>query len=1074
MLQTKPLAEPTFVGREQELSDLNQALDDALAGKGETVFISGEAGSGKTRLTNEFTNLVKSKGIELLFGWCLSSADIPFFPFIEAFNSYIQNSEEKNASISSLSPHLKLISWLRENGQNEKKESLSPQIWRDQIFAAVTKELLYMTTAKPIVLILEDLHWADTASLALLHYISRALASERILVLANFRNEELSNDTTGYPHPLKETLRLMNREGLFKEIRIPKLTLENVGRIAESMLGDPIEPKLIQRLSEESKGNPLFIVESVRMLNENGSLTKNKNQWQLTGTKTGIPFRVKEIILRRVEALKTDQRRILDVASVIGDKFDSDLIGKVLNQDSLTVLESLNNVLHSKSLVRVQENCFTFDHAMSREVLYEEISSPLKQGYHERIAEHMESQQNKKKFSASELAYHYVKATNVQKSIEYSMEAGREALERYSNAEAIKYFNWILQNVLDNPGNSKERQDAMLGLGDAYHANNMFKDAINTFENLATISLGHVRQQALSKAMDAAFSRGDFNKVFQLVIIAEEYDGLDRLEKAHILHYKGAAINNLRGLAKEGQKLCEESLKIFEEEYALSNAAWMMFAVADFASAFGELEKAVALSLRSITLFDELGDLRSKMEAYNEAGRVFQNCGLYPEAQKMFQSVIKIEQETKMGNHIMIAKADSYLSLYFEGKGEVANAIKLNLEALENSKKADSQLLLVRIYANLVRQYVKQNDLALAEEYFGKLTNIMTSISKVSSAFIYALAQAALFVGKNQVTQSIKIFDQYLPMFRTKITNPTLQILPLTEYAWILNKAGHFEEEKKILHSIAELAMNCDLTFKNGNVQTYVLTPSEISTKEPLKARIEIVNTSRAKCSLTNLQLSIPSDIEVLDFPNDRVGKCIINFKQEILEPFSVKVLTLRLQPTVAGIFKLTYEVKYLNDLGETKMCKSEPINITVSSPDHKNLPTESTNSVTVNENQLASKPSNEPEKFHFEIQAAEKTFNFLITAFIEDYMRRRLAPEKAGWRTLMEVVTHEKIPKSSMYGYEKRKGKALIELEKRGLVEFRFFPGERGRGGRIQRVRVCYDKEIIKRQIDNRIIGKE
>ena len=307
---------------------------------------------------------------------------------------------------------------------------------------------------------------AETATYTqtiLLHYISRALASERILVLANFRNEELSNDSTGYPHPLKETLRLMNREGIFKEISIPKLTLENVGGIAQSMLGDPIEPQLIQRLSEESNGNPLFVVESIRMLSENGSLTKNQNQWQLIGTKTGIPFRVKEIILRRVEALKNDQRRILDVASVIGDKFDADLIGKVLNQDSLTVLESLNNILHSKSLVQVRENCFTFDHAMSREVLYEEISSPLKQGYHERIAEHMENQQTPKKFSANELVYHYVKAANFPKSIKYNMAAGREDLARYSNAEAIKHFNWILENAPDNPNNSKERQEAMFG-----------------------------------------------------------------------------------------------------------------------------------------------------------------------------------------------------------------------------------------------------------------------------------------------------------------------------------------------------------------------------------------------------------------------------------------------------------------------------------------------------------------------------------------------------------------------------------------------------------------------------------
>ena len=127
------------------------------------------------------------------------------------------------------------------------------------------------------------------------------------------------------------------------------------------------------------------------MLFEHGCLVQEKNQWCISTDKLDIPIKVKDIILRRVSSLKSDQRRVLDIASVIGDMFDPDLLGAVLNQDSLQVLETLNMISQSNSLVSCEKNSFKFDHAKSREVLYGRDSSPLRIGYHRRIAEIIES-----------------------------------------------------------------------------------------------------------------------------------------------------------------------------------------------------------------------------------------------------------------------------------------------------------------------------------------------------------------------------------------------------------------------------------------------------------------------------------------------------------------------------------------------------------------------------------------------------------------------------------------------------------------------------------------------------------
>lgn len=181
-VKTGVLAEPVLVGRERELEELQRCLDSAVEGKGTTVFVSGEAGSGKTRLTTEFLNMVKKRGITVLAGWCLSNAAVPYFPFFEAFTSYFSaenNQENKPASPNQTQdqtqPKTRQIrneeqeikSWLMGPTQNEKTgkhETLAPQVWKDQAFIAVTQTLSAISNEKPIILFLEDIHWADSAS----------------------------------------------------------------------------------------------------------------------------------------------------------------------------------------------------------------------------------------------------------------------------------------------------------------------------------------------------------------------------------------------------------------------------------------------------------------------------------------------------------------------------------------------------------------------------------------------------------------------------------------------------------------------------------------------------------------------------------------------------------------------------------------------------------------------------------------------------------------------------------------------------------------------------------------------
>ena len=185
MKSLKPsiLIEPSLVGREKELERLQGYLAAAFDGKGTTAFISGEAGCGKTRLSNEFLEIARKEGVAILGGWCLASAAIPYFPFVEAFDSYLQENDDGGQGVASHFNGLK--SWLIVKNQgkgNQKFDAVSPQAWKDQNFAALAKDLLNLSNNKPLIFFIDDIQWTDSASLALVHYLSHAIVSERIFI----------------------------------------------------------------------------------------------------------------------------------------------------------------------------------------------------------------------------------------------------------------------------------------------------------------------------------------------------------------------------------------------------------------------------------------------------------------------------------------------------------------------------------------------------------------------------------------------------------------------------------------------------------------------------------------------------------------------------------------------------------------------------------------------------------------------------------------------------------------------------------------------------------------------------
>ena len=958
-MKSSTLVEPDLVGREQELKELMRYLESAFNGKGNTVFITGEAGSGKTRISRKFLNEARNKGAAIMAGWCLAETSTPYFPFIEAFNTYYTAFTEEEQTTSIQMPEvqlslgapaqmgtseLEITSWLTGPKPAEplgKAFVISPQVWKDQAFAAVAKTLHVIASQGPLILFIEDLHWADSASLAMLHYVTRAIHnSERILVLATFRSDELTADAEGHPHPLTETLRNMKREDIFTEINLPNLRQPDVLKMAENMIGGSLNEELTEKLIAESRGNPLFIVESLRMLSERRSIVQEEGKWRLAVNKFGIPSKIKDIILRRLSILKYPQRRLLDAASVIGEEFDAELLSVVLGQDILEVLETLNVISQSTSLVFFEGNCYRFDHARSRETLYEELSPPLKRGYHARIAEKLESASVS--LPPGNLAYHYVESGNKEKAVEYALAAAKDELARWSNSQAIKHFTYVLKNISD--GHVEEKQTALEGLGDAYAANSMYADAIKVFNELASCQTGSDRLRAIRKAMDAAFLKGDKPALLlEYSRKAEELAVYDRLEMARVLNNRGRAFGwTGHSNAKMDLADYDAALKVFEEENSLPDVAEALWRSGVVCTLFDELrEKGLSELLRSVAIFRELGDVRGEMEATLHVGIGFATSSLNPEARREWSNVLKLGE--KLDIFVELAQASAFLSYGFEYDYNFEEAISLTLRALSYSQKTDASWLSGLLYAYLIRQYSKLGDLKTADEYFDTLSKLSPEIlSHFMNVNEINIAYGVYFAAKGQIERSNQIFEEIFANSKAFPVVPNLKTNVRGNFAWVLEMQGKTLEARANWKRIQELFKQVEKRFGHTNFQANLLTQRRVQVGEEFELRLDLINVARRPGILVRIECPVPSEFKITALPSF----CILkngNFeiKNKSINPFQVETIKLKLKATKAGDINLNLNVIYIDDLGETRTSKPNPITISIqpAKPKYKVLP---------------------------------------------------------------------------------------------------------------------------------------
>jgi class 3 adenylate cyclase len=462
-----------FVGRGQELERVLRLWKEVTAGERRVALLAGEPGIGKTRLASEVAVRVRESGGLVLGGRCDEDLGVPYQPFVEALRHYVTCAEDRRVGryggeLTRLIPELGLFV-----GSLPEPLRSDPETERYRLFGALASWLADVSAATPVLLVLDDLHWAAKPTLLLLRHVLRSPEPLRLLVVVTYRDSDI-----GRGHPMGELLAELRRDGGIERLALPGLDTPGVAAFIETAAGHTLteeEQELPSVVWRETEGNPFFVAEVLRHLSESGAIEQRDGRWVLNAAvnELGIPEGVRDVVGRRLSRLSEPTDRVLAAAAVVGLEFEAALVERAAGVGEDEVFAALEEATDARLLVEVSETRYRFAHALVRGTLYDELSGPRRVALHRRVAEAIESLYGPALDDhLPALAHHWARASApaaaTARAVDYATRAGDRALAQLANDEAVAYYRQALElaDVAEGaPG--EEPLQLLVALGEA-------------------------------------------------------------------------------------------------------------------------------------------------------------------------------------------------------------------------------------------------------------------------------------------------------------------------------------------------------------------------------------------------------------------------------------------------------------------------------------------------------------------------------------------------------------------------------------------------------------------------------
>ena len=788
-----------FVGRQRELESLLLHLQHAQAGNGGLVLVEGEAGIGKTRLVQEFLARARESGSLVLIGRCYQAREgLPYLPLIEALRGYL----EQPHALADLPKHVpkvwlgelvKLLPELVEKLKVEANPPLSGEQERNRLYEGLTQVFVALSRDRPLVLVLEDLHWADIASAEYLKYLMRRLPHTKLMVVGTYRIEELDEQ-----HVLLDIRTQVLREAVGEILRLGTLTAPDVENLIEGMMQSrEVALQLSERLFQEARGHPLFVIERIKALAADGALSLTKDQkWQLDVNQlkeTTIPSTVQEVILSRLRRVKREAQEAYKLLAVLGRPAELEILVEADGKNESAMLEHLEE-LSQKHLVSEDAQGYSFTHQLVGTVIYNQLGEGQRCYFHRRIGEALETvYANRQDDITGELAHHFTQGQRWMKALKYRLTAAERAVRSYATSAAFAHLEQartladeLAQSGRDLADLATARFDILRNLGNIHWNSGNYELARDSW------------QQAL-KIAQAITDTGRMGKAYgNLALLCWTLGQHDQARDYH-----------------------QKSLELFEEVGDKRGMALTLNNLGALHWSLGDYEEASKYWQKALNIAQEIRDRRVQGMSLGNIALVHHILGQYQEARKTFEQSLAIAQETR--DKYQIALNFSSVGLVHQALGEYGQALGYQEKAVAIFREIDDKRQVSEALQNLasVSLDLKQYDTAL--EHLREALEIANRLGLkaiiVQSLSLQAKAELAL----GQSKQALKSSEEAVRLLEEQKGVESPQKVYFT-HSQILRAVGQESEARSYLQKAFEVVQQQAKRIQDETVRQSFLT----------------------------------------------------------------------------------------------------------------------------------------------------------------------------------------------------------------------------------------------------------
>jgi len=702
-----------LIGRDDELAQSTALWLRALSGQAGLLLISGEPGIGKTRLAQAIIAQARIGGSAVLNGGCYEfEATTPYLPFSEAIREWVRGQDQDSlrhdlgetaAELVRLAPEIE-----GKLGPQAPNPDLGLEEQRLRLFDNIAQFFERLAGDRGLLIFVDDLHWADKGTLSLLTYLMRRLRSAQLLVVAAYREVELDRR-----HPLADALVDWNRQRVAVRIPLTRFSHDQTKTMIATLFRDQsVSDEFTEVIHRETDGNPFFIEEVVKALVEQGQIYWTEDHWEREELdQLAIPQSIKEAIGRRLSGLSQSCVETLHIAAVIGKDFAFSLLQSVSGESEELLLDILDEASNAQLIRQQGAESFVFTHDKIREVLYDEILTVRRSRLHLKTARSLEAfESDQQVIQVEEIAYHYIAAGELDKGMDYALQAAAKAQQLFAGDEAIEYLRQALECAVSLEDLASQAM-VLENLGDTHSLIGPFNAAVDYYQQAARLTTG--RKVAINVKIGMVLSTTNDEKGIPIL-----EDALSELEPQN---NPELVARGLSSLGRFHHYRCEYSvaIELFEQARELAEPIGDVFSLsliyAYLAGAYQHLadfDQSLAWAQRDIKLGERNNFLSAIAVGYEFIAEDNLIMGYWDRALEAARYELQIAE--KIGAAARKAWSRWVIGSALYGKGKLVEAVAELEQAVDFAVTIGENRLALLCYTALSSTYADMgNELAI-------------------------------------------------------------------------------------------------------------------------------------------------------------------------------------------------------------------------------------------------------------------------------------------------------------------------------------------------------------------------